>query len=159
MPRTAIIEIKYKSKSMLPCPEKMAGMSEETAEMKSAQILLEIGRNLRQAHKQNLSRPYPPPPASRVGEYPRKRTGSLQRGIYCNPESSDRIAKSRSKSVTIGYGIKDRTGQKIPYLYGPYLVNNMARKGIINTFRSERTMILAPARHWKPVVMISLRSG
>ena len=34
MPRTAIIEIKYKSKSMLPCPEKMVGMSEEEAEMR-----------------------------------------------------------------------------------------------------------------------------
>lgn len=159
MPRTAIIEIKYKSKSMLPCPEKMAGMSEEDAEMKSAQILLEIGRNLRQAHKQNLSRPYPPPPASRRGEYPRKRTGSLQRGIYCNPESSARIAKSRNKSVTIGYGIKDRKQGKEPYLYGPHLVNNMARKGIFNTFYSKRTMILAPARRWKPVVMIQLRGG
>lgn len=159
MPRTAIIEIKYKSKSMLPCPEKMAGMSEEEAEMKSAQILLEIGRNLRQAHKQNLSRPYPPPPASRRGQYPRKRTGSLQRGIYCNPESSARIAKSRSKSVTIGYGMKASTPGKRPDLYGPHLVNNMARKGIINTFYSKRTMILAPARRWKPVQMITLRGG
>lgn len=157
MPRTAIIEIKYKSKSMLPCPEKMVGMSEEEAEMKSAQILLEIGRNLRQAHKQNLSRPYPP--ASRVGEYPRKRTGSLQRGIYCNPESSARIAKSRSKSVTIGYGMKASSRGKRPDLYGPHLVNNMARKGIINTFYSKRTMILAPARRWKPVQMITLRGG
>ena len=157
MPRTAIIEIKYKSKSMLPCPEKMAGMSEEAAEMKSAQILLEIGRNLRQAHKQNLSKKYPP--ASRRGEYPRRRSGSLQRGIYCNPESSDRIAKSRSKTVTIGYGIKASKQGKTPYLYGPHLVNNMARKGIFNTFYSKRTMILSPARRWKPVVMIQLRGG
>ena len=138
MPRTAIIEIKYKSKSMLPCPEKMAGMSEEEAEMKSAQILLEIGRNLRQAHKQNLSRPYPP--ASKVGQYPRKRTGSLQRGIYCDPESGQRIANSRRKTITIGYGIKDRKANKTPHLYGPHLVNNMARKGIINTFYANRTM-------------------
>ena len=157
MPRTAIIEIKYKSKSMLPCPEKMAGMSEEAAEMKSAQILLEIGRNLRQAHKQNLSKKYPP--ASRPGEYPRRRSGSLQRGIYCNPESSDRIAKSRSKSVTIGYGMKASKQGKKPYLYGPHLVNNMERKGIRNTFYSKRTMILEPARRWKPVVMDQLRGG
>lgn len=157
MPRTAIIEIKYKSKSMLPCPEKMAGMSEEEAEMKSAQILLEIGRNLRQAHKQNLSKKYPP--ASRPQEYPRRRSGSLQLGIYCNPESSDRIAKSRSKTITIGYGIKHRKAYKTPHLYGPHLVNNMARKGIRNTFYSKRTMILAPARRWKPVVMIPLRGG
>ena len=157
MPRTAIIEIKYKSKSMLPCPEKMVGMSEEEAEMRSAQILLEIGRNLRQAHKQNLSTKYPP--ASRLGEYPRRRSGSLQRGIYCDPESGQRIANSRRKTITIGYGIKDRKGNKTPHLYGPHLVNNMARKGIINTFRSKRTMILAPARHWKPVVIITLRGG
>ena len=157
MPRTAIIEIKYKSKSMLPCPEKMAGMSEEEAEMKSAQILLEIGRNLRQAHKQNLSKKYPP--ASRPGEYPRWRTKSLQRGIYCNPESSARIAKSRSKSVTIGYGMKASRQDKRPDLYGPHLVNNMARKGIFNTFYSKRTMILEPARRWKPVVMDQLRGG
>jgi hypothetical protein len=157
MPRTAIIEIKYKSKSMLPCPEKMVGMSEEEAEMKSAQILLEIGRNLRQAHKQNLSKKYPP--ASMPGEYPRRRSGSLQRGIYCNPESSERIARSRSKSVTIGYGMKASKAGKTPYLYGPHLVNNMARKGIFNTFYSKRTMILAPARRWKPVVMIQLRGG
>ncbi len=159
MPRTAIIEIKYKSKSMLPCPEKMVGMSEEDAEMKSAQILLEIGRNLRQAHKQKLSRPYPPPPASRRGQYPRKRTGTLQRGIYCDPESGQRIANSRKKTITIGYGIKDRTGRKTPHLYGPHLVNNMARKGIQNTFNVNRSKILAPARRWKPVVMIPLRGG
>jgi hypothetical protein len=157
MPRTAIIEIKYKSKSMLPCPEKMVGMSEEEAEMRSAQILLEIGRNLRQAHKQNLSRPYPP--ASIPGQYPRKRTGSLQRGIYCDPESGQRIANSRRKTITIGYGIKDRKAYKTPHLYGPHLVNNMARKGIFNTFYSKRTMILAPARRWKPVVMTVLRGG
>jgi hypothetical protein len=157
MPRTAIIEIKYKSKSMLPCPEKMAGMSEEEAEMRSAQILLEIGRNLRQAHKQNLSKKYPP--ASRPGEYPRRRSGSLQRGIYCDPESGQRIANSRRKTITIGYGIKDRKANRTPHLYGPHLVNNMARKGIINTFNSKRTMILAPARRWKPVVMIPLRGG
>lgn len=157
MPRTAIIEIKYKSKSMLPCPEKMAGMSDEEAEMKSAQILLEIGRNLRQAHKQNLSRPYPP--ASRRGQYPRKRTGSLQRGIYCNPESSDRIAKSRSKSVTIGYGMKASNVGKRPDLYGPHLVNNMARKGIFNTLNANKAKILAPAKRWKPVEIITLRGG
>jgi hypothetical protein len=157
MPRTAIIEIKYKSKSMLPCPEKMVGMSEEEAEMRSAQILLEIGRNLRQAHKQKLSTKYPP--ASRRGEYPRRRSGSLQRGIYCDPESGQRIANSRRKTITIGYGIKDRKAYKTPHLYGPHLVNNMARKGIINTFRSKRTMILAPARRWKPVVMTVLRGG
>lgn len=157
MPRTPIIEIKYKSKSMLPCPEKMVGMSEEEAEMRSAQILLEIGRNLRQAHKQNLSTRYPP--ASRPGEYPRKRTGSLQRGIYCDPESGQRIANSRRKTITIGYGIKDRKANKTPHLYGPHLVNNMARKGIINTFYANRTAILAPARHWKPVVMTQLRGG
>jgi hypothetical protein len=157
MPRTAIIEIKYKSKSMLPCPEKMVGMSEEEAEMRSAQILLEIGRNLRQAHKQNLSTKYPP--ASRLGEYPRRRSGSLQRGIYCDPESGQRIANSRRKTITIGYGIKDRKGNKTPHLYGPHLVNNMARKGIINTFYANRTAILAPARRWKPVVMTPLRGG
>ena len=157
MPRTAIIEIKYKSKSMLPCPEKMVGMSEEEAEMRSAQILLEIGRNLRQAHKQNLSRPYPP--ASIPGQYPRKRTGSLQRGIYCDPESGQRIANSRRKTITIGYGIKDRKANKTPHLYGPHLVNNMARKGIRNTVYANRTAILAPARRWKPVVMIQLRGG
>jgi hypothetical protein len=158
MPRTAIIEIKYKSKSMLPCPEKMVGMSEEEAEMKSAQILLEIGRNLRQAHKQNLSTKYPP--ASKPGEYPRRRSGSLQRGIYCDPESGQRIANSRRKTITIGYGIKDRTSpNKAPHLYGPHLVNNMARKGIIDTFLANRTAILAPARRWKPVVMIPLRGG
>lgn len=157
MPRTPIIEIKYKSKSMLPCPEKMVGMSEEEAEMKSAQILLEIGRNLRQAHKKNLAIPYPR--ASKPGEYPRKRTGSLQRGIYCDPESGQRIANSRRKTITIGYGIKDRKAYKTPHLYGPHLVNKMARKGIINTFYANRTAILAPARRWKPVVMIQLRGG
>jgi|LakMenE18May11ns_1017448.scaffolds.fasta_scaffold9854823_2 hypothetical protein len=157
MPRTAIIEIKYKSKSMLPCPEKMVGMSEEEAEMRSAQILLEIGRNLRQAHKQKLSTKYPP--ASRPGEYPRRRSGSLQRGIYCDPESGQRIANSRRKTITIGYGIKDRKAYKTPHLYGPHLVNNMARKGIINTFYANRTAILAPARRWKPVVMTVLRGG
>jgi hypothetical protein len=94
-----------------------------------------------------------------VGQYPRKRTGSLQRGIYCNLESSDRIAKSRSKSVTIGYEMKASKAGKRPYLYGPHLVNNMARKGIFNTFYSKSTMILAPARRWKPVVMIQLRGG
>jgi hypothetical protein len=157
MPRTAIIEIKYKSKSMLPCPEKMVGMSEEEAEMRSAQILLEIGRNLRQAHKQKLSTKYPP--ASRRGEYPRRRSGSLQRGIYCDPESGQRIANSRRKTITIGYGIKDRKAYKTPHLYGPHLVNNMARKGIRNTFYANRTAILAPARRWKPVVMTVLRGG
>jgi hypothetical protein len=135
----------------------MVGMSEEEAEMRSAQILLEIGRNLRQAHKQNLSKKYPP--ASMPGEYPRRRSGSLQRGIYCDPESGQRIANSRRKTITIGYGIKDRKANKTPHLYGPHLVNNMARKGIINTFNSKRTMILAPARRWKPVVMIPLRGG
>lgn len=157
MPRTAIIEIKYKSKSMLPCPEKMVGMSEEEAEMRSAQILLQIGRNLRQAHKKNLAIPYPR--ASKPGEYPRKRTGSLQRGIYCDPESGQRIANSRRKTITIGYGIKDRKAKKTPHLYGPHLVNNMARKGIKNTFYANRTAILAPARRWKPVVMTVLRGG
>jgi hypothetical protein len=142
---------------MLPCPEKMVGMSEEEAEMRSAQILLQIGRNLRQAHKKNLTTPYPR--ASKPGEYPRKRTGSLQRGIYCDPESGQRIANSRRKTITIGYGIKDRKAYKTPHLYGPHLVNNMARKGIINTFYANRTAILAPARRWKPVVMIQLRGG
>jgi len=159
MPRTPIIEIKYKSKSMLPCPEKREGMSDADAESKSAQILLQIGRNLRQAHKKNLATRYPR--ASKPGEYPRKRSGSLQRGIYCDPESSQRIANSRRKTITIGYGTKDRASpNKVPNIYGPYLVRSMQRKGIVNTLKENRSSILAPARSWKPVeIIIDSRGG
>lgn len=157
MPKTHIIEIKYASKSMLPCPERRAGMTDDDAERKSASILFQIGRNLKQAHKKNLSRRGPP--ASRPGQYPRKVTGSLQRGIFCDPESSARIANSRRKTITIGYGTKAASRGKRPDIYGPHLVGAMLRKGIANTLSANRNKILAPARKWKPVEIIILRSG
>lgn len=154
MPRLPILEIRFKSKTLLPCNEKRRGMSDDDAAKRSAQLLVDIGRAIRNAHKNNLARQYPP--ASVRGEYPARRTGSLKNGIYSDPEKATRIISARTKVVRIGYSNKNSKPGKNPYFYGPHLVRNMGRLGIIETMNANMNLLNNP---WKPVTMSVIQPG
>lgn len=154
MPRLAILEIRFKTQTLLPCKEKRVGMSDDDAIRRSAELLVEIGRNIRNAHKNNLGRQYPP--SSSPGQYPARRTGSLKNGIYHDPEKPDRIIRARDRRVRIGYSNKNSKQGKNPYSYGPDLVRNMARLGIIETMNRNTQLLNNP---WKPVIFNVIQVG
>jgi hypothetical protein len=61
----------------------------------------------------------PYPPASRPGEFPRRRTGNLRMSVEVFPKSVRQVM--RTGSVTIRYGAKG--------FYGNILVEKLGRKG------------------------------
>lgn len=154
MPREAILEIRFKTKTLLPCKSKRRGLSDDEAARRSAELLVGIGRMIRDEHKSNLSRQYPP--ASRPGEYPARRTGSLKNGIYSDPENPDRIVRARDKRVRIGYSNKNAKPGKNPYFYGPDLVRQMHRLGIVDTINGNMRLL---NNKWKPVTMMVINHG
>lgn len=155
MPRFNVIEIKYKTNTLLPCKEKRQGMTDQEAWYESAKQLLRIGREIRDEHKRLLNVPYRGT-ASVRGQYPRKRTGSLRRGIFCDPESASRIANARSPKITIGYSNKNASKGKNPFEYGRILTNIMKRKGIVKTTQKNKNILNST---WKSVEFRILNQG
>lgn len=67
----------------------------------AGQLLL-LARAVANEHKKRLSVPYPP--ASRPGQYPRRRTGNLRRSTVVWPGGTGRVAAVRAtKQVAVGY--------------------------------------------------------
>lgn len=155
MPRYHVVEIKYKTKTLLPCKEKYRGMTQQQAWDESARQLLRIGRQLRDEHKRRLNTPFRGTP-SIPGQYPFKRTGSLRRGIFCDPEKANRIANSKNPRITIGYSNKHASPGKNPYHYGQVLTNLMARKGIADTVRDSANILNST---WKSVEFRVINPG
>jgi len=154
MPRYHVLEIKFKTKTLLPCKEKRVGMTDDEAADRSARELIAIGKAIRDQHKRNLGRQYPP--ASRPGQYPARRTGSLKNGIFFDPEKLSRISRNGNARITIGYSNKNAKPQKNPYWYGPHLVNNRGRKGIVDTMAENMGLL---NQSWKPVEFRVINPG
>lgn len=156
MPRYHVVEIRYKTKTILPCKEKRRGMTDDEAAEESARQLVQIGRNIRDLHKRNLARQYPP--ASRPGYYPARRTGSLKNGIFSDPEKTIRISRKGDARVTVGYSNKNSKNGKNPYWYGPYLVNQRGRLGIMSTINSQEGRNILNST-WKSVEFRQINRG
>jgi len=154
MPRYHVLEIKFKTKTLLPCKEKRVGMTDDEAADRSARELIAIGKAIRDQHKRNLGRQYPP--SSRPGQYPARRTGSLKNGIFFDPEKLSRISRNGNARITIGYSNKNSKPGKNPYWYGPFLVNNRRRKGIVNTMQENMGLL---NQSWKPVEFRVINPG
>lgn len=156
MPRYHVVEIRYKTKTILPCKEKRRGMTDDEAAEESARQLVRIGREIRDLHKRNLARQYPR--ASRPGEYPARRTGSLKNGIYFDPEQGRRISRQGNAKVIVGYSNKNARNGKEPYRYGPYLVNRRGRLGIMDTINSQEGRNILNST-WKSVEFRQINRG
>lgn len=161
MPRYHVLEIKFKTKTLLPCKEKRVGMTDDEAADRSARELIAIGKAIRDQHKRNLGRQYPP--SSRPGEYPARRTGSLKNGIFFDPEKLSRISRNGNARITIGYSNKNAKAGKRPYDpgspyggYGLFLVNRRGRKGIVDTMRENMGLL---NQSWKPVEFRVINPG
>jgi hypothetical protein len=82
-------------------------------------------------HMQRLNKSFPP--ASKVGQYPAKRTGHLQANILYSPESVPEIA--RNLYVTVGYG---KTAE-----YGSTLEFQKKRLGLRQTLKDLQPQLSA----------------
>lgn len=95
----------------------------------AAQGLVDAARFLAEQHRQALGQAAPP--ASRPGEYPRRRTGRLQRSVTVSPATA--AEAKRTKRVGIAYD-----QGKAPH--AQYLED---RKGIEDTVEQHKGELLA----------------
>ena len=75
--------------------------------------------------KLNISNPFPHLTPSKPGEYPRKRTGFLQKSVAFTPDSIPEIAKT----------LRIRIGYDANAFYGPRLEIIMKRLGLVKTLK------------------------
>lgn len=75
--------------------------------------------------KLNISNPFPHLTPSKPGEYPRKRTGFLQKSVTFSPDSIPEIA--RTMRIRVGYDANA--------FYGPRLEIMMKRLGLVKTLK------------------------
>jgi hypothetical protein len=96
-----------------------------------AENLLSAAVFFQAQHMQRLNKSFPP--ASKVGQYPAKRTGHLQASIVYEPESVPEVA--RNLYVTVGYG---KTAS-----YGSILEFQKKRLGLMQTLKDLQPQLSA----------------
>lgn len=88
-----------------------------------AEQLMRLAKRIAEKHQENLGTLYPP--ASKPGQYPRKRTGNLQRSTVVRPRTVREI--ERTGQVQIGYLQRA--------YYGVILEYDMDRTRLADTIR------------------------
>ena len=98
----------------------------------AAERLLNAMKKLQKLAKQEFGTHYPP--ASKPGQFPRRRTGNLVRSIVIAPNTVGEIVR-RQLSVGLGYG------PRAPY--GKILEDYRKRLGLAEIVRRHRALLVA----------------
>ena len=97
-----------------------------------AERLLAALKVLQKLAKEAFGEHYPP--ASRPGQFPRRRTGNLQRNILIIPDTVSEIVR-RQLTGGLGYG------PRAPY--GPILEDHRKRLGLKALVKKHRALLIA----------------
>lgn len=101
----------------------------EALTLAAAQGLVDAAQYLAEKHRAAVGQSAPP--ASRPGQYPRRRTGRLQRSVKVSPASASEARRTKRVAITYDQGV------------APHAQLLADRKGIEDTVERHRGELLA----------------